>query len=217
MKKAFTKILPFLNKGQKARMCKPYGQSLVEFAIALPVLVLVLTAMMEFGFILNFYLSLLDATREAARNVSGGDPFDVDAGTEFWGLAVNNVRVSLDPSLDPNTGGSYQGRRLILEPLADDVIVTVYCVKNGVATAYSDNTGNPSSTGWRLYGNDTSAFTPTSIQSSYLSGAPDAGLVLVEVYYSYHPVIGLFYNSPITLRAHTIMPANAADPSPDCP
>ncbi|HMU93869.1 MAG TPA: pilus assembly protein, partial [Anaerolineales bacterium] len=64
MKSFFSKLLPPL-RTDAPRKRKTLGQSLIEFAIALPVLVLILTAMMEFGFILNFYLSLLDATRGA--------------------------------------------------------------------------------------------------------------------------------------------------------
>ena len=211
MKKAIIKILPFLNKDQKPRARKPVGQSLIEFGIALPVLILILTAMMEFGFILNFYLSLLDATREAARFASGADPFAVDPNShqvEYYNTTSALVRGSLDPQV---ADASYQGRRLVLDPATDDVIVTVYCVNSGSVTAY------PSAGGYHMYNNDASVFTSSTIQSSYLNGAPDAGLVLVEVYYSYHPIVGIFYNRPIMLRAYSIMPANAADPSPTCP
>ena len=204
MKKVFTKL--FLHKDAQPRKTKSLGQSLVEFAVALPLLVGILVAMMEFGFILNFYLSLLDATRGAARYASLANPLNAD-GTDdmnYYITTAELVRTELDP---PNTT---EGRRLILDPATDGVIVTVYCVIGGtVATRYPDtgsyNT-NPSVI--------TSAFTTADIENTYIDGAPDAGLVLVEVYYGYRPVLGLFYNGKITLRAHSIMPANAADPLP---
>jgi hypothetical protein len=209
MKKVFQKVFSLFKKADPARngKAKTRGQSLVEVAIALPFLIILFTGMMEFGFMLNFYLSLLDATREAARFSSGGDPMN---DPNYYSVAASLVRGALDPQVvDP----SYTGRRLILDPAVDDVAVTVYCVYNGVAKSY------PSGGPYRIYNNVASDFSTTRIQNTYLSGAPDAGLVLVEVFYSYHPVVGVFYNKPIMLRAHTIMPANAADPSPTtgCP
>ncbi len=43
------------------------GQSLVEFALVLPVLVLLLVGIFEFGFIFNAYLQINHASREGAR------------------------------------------------------------------------------------------------------------------------------------------------------
>ncbi len=43
------------------------GQSLVEFAIALPILAILLLGMLDFGFAFNHHLSLEYATREGAR------------------------------------------------------------------------------------------------------------------------------------------------------
>ncbi len=46
------------------------GQSLVEFAICLPVLLLVVTAIFQFGITLNNYLMLTDATNVGARQLA---------------------------------------------------------------------------------------------------------------------------------------------------
>jgi Flp pilus assembly protein TadG len=43
------------------------AQSLVETALLLPVLLLILSGLIEFGFLLNRYLILLDAVRNVAR------------------------------------------------------------------------------------------------------------------------------------------------------
>ncbi len=203
MKKVFTKL--FLHQDAQPRKTKSPGQSLVEFAVALPLLVGILVAMMEFGFILNFYLSLLDATRGAARYASLANPLDVNGNDDmnYYITTATLVQNELDP---PNTT---EGRRLILDPATDGVIVTVYCVEGGVATRYPD-TGSYNTNPSMI----TSAFTTADIENTYSGDAPDAGLVLVEVYYGYRPVIGLFYNGKVTLRAHSIMPANAADPLP---
>jgi Flp pilus assembly protein TadG len=43
------------------------GQSLTEFALALPVLALLLFAVIQFGIVFNNYVTLTDATRAGAR------------------------------------------------------------------------------------------------------------------------------------------------------
>jgi Flp pilus assembly protein TadG len=52
------------------------GQSLTEFALALPVLALLLFAVIQFGITFNSYVTLTDATRAGARKaaVSGKAP-----------------------------------------------------------------------------------------------------------------------------------------------
>lgn len=51
------------------------GQSLVEFALLVPLLILILLAIIEFGFMFNAYLTLANGSREGARlgSVGGND------------------------------------------------------------------------------------------------------------------------------------------------
>ena len=46
------------------------GQSLTEFALALPVFVLLLFAVIQFGIVFNNYVTLTDATRAGARKAA---------------------------------------------------------------------------------------------------------------------------------------------------
>jgi Flp pilus assembly protein TadG len=48
------------------------GQSLTEFALALPIFVLLLFAVIQFGIVFNNYLTLTDATRAGARKAAVG-------------------------------------------------------------------------------------------------------------------------------------------------
>jgi Flp pilus assembly protein TadG len=48
------------------------GQSLTEFALALPILVLLLFAVIQFGITFNNYVTLTDATRAGARKGAVG-------------------------------------------------------------------------------------------------------------------------------------------------
>lgn len=49
------------------RRARERGQSLVEFSLMLPILLLILFGMMEFGFVFSHHLTLEYATREGAR------------------------------------------------------------------------------------------------------------------------------------------------------
>lgn len=91
-----------LTRLKRSRKRKSRGQSLVEVAIAFPILIMLLTGVIEFGFILNFYLSLLDATRDAARLYSGDDPFLADRVTDdndFYLQTAYMVERVLDPTM----------------------------------------------------------------------------------------------------------------------
>jgi hypothetical protein len=194
----------------RGRPHKSRGQSLAEFAISIPILILLLSGVVEFGFALNYYLSLLDATREAARYYSTFDPFN-DDGTDnmdFYAATAALARGNLDPYLnDP----SYIGRRIELDPAMDDVIVTVYGRSDIEVLQY------PTSGPYQVYNNETSMFTVSDIASRFESDSPNAGILLVEVHYNYHQVLKLpwlapFVPDPMLLRAYTMMPIAAAEP-----
>ena len=133
----------------------------------------------------------------------------------FYYQTAVMVRRTLDPSYDPLTNTfnpAYKGRRLILDPLNDDVIVTVYGVKGNTVVW-----NRPSAGPYHLFTNGLyqSVFNSTSILNSRVTDAPNAGLLLVEVHYIYHQVLGLPWMKPfdpIRLRVHTIMPIRAAEP-----
>ena len=48
------------------------GQSITEFALALPILALLLFAVIQFGIAFNHYVTLTDATRAGARKAAVG-------------------------------------------------------------------------------------------------------------------------------------------------
>ena len=189
------------------------AQSLVEFAITLPVLLLLFSGLVEFGFALNYYLSLLDATREAARYYSNFDPFLEDGSDNmaFYRGAAEEAYANLDPTQRPGNE-AYQGRIIALDRTTDDVLVSVF--------AWSDADGlvrYPGGGTFQLFGHGTSKFTNAMIEDEIASGSPNAGLLLVEVHYNYHQVLALpflspFVPNPLLMRAYTIMPLSAAEP-----
>ncbi|MEE8567469.1 MAG: hypothetical protein V3S81_02585, partial [Anaerolineales bacterium] len=71
-------------------------------------------------------------------------------------------------------------------------------------------------------GNQTSEFSCADINSKLNPDAPNAGIVLVEIYFDYHMVLGLpwitaFVPDGITLHAYSMMPNTAAEPTPTPP
>ena len=228
MQKALQRVFSLFiktNPPRKGNGRKTRAQSLVEVAIAFPVLIILFSGVIEFGFILNYYLSLLDATRDSARLYSGGDPFLADGVTDndaqFYYQAAVLVRRTLDPSYIPATDSftpGYRGRRIVLDPLTDDVIVSVYGAEGSDVILWRNSGAyHLFPTAGSVTGNYPSIFTEQAIEDTRVSGAPNAGILLVEVHYNYHHVLGLPWmttviSNPLHLRAYTIMPIRAGEP-----
>jgi Flp pilus assembly protein TadG len=68
------------------------GQALVEFAIILPILLLLIMGIFEFGMLLNSYLTIQNAAREGARlGIVGGTDVEIDS-------LINSISPTLTPS-----------------------------------------------------------------------------------------------------------------------
>ena len=57
------------------------GQSFVELSLVVIFLMIFVAGIIEFGFMLNNYLNLVDASRETVRRSANYDPFIVDPDT----------------------------------------------------------------------------------------------------------------------------------------
>ncbi len=223
MRKQLQKLFSFpaktdsrLKKGRH----KSKGQSLVEMTLTLPILLMLFSGLVEFGFMLNYYLSLVDATRFAARLYSQSTPFITtgasagqDDTTGFYSGAANAVTGQLQPAnQNDNT------KKITLDPAHDDVIVWVYSVSGTTVVTYPATHGCSKDNAYHLYCKQKSSFTTAKLQSLLVSGAPCEGMVLVEVDYTYHQVLGLpwmaWLGSPV-LHAYTIMPLITAQPGAD--
>jgi Flp pilus assembly protein TadG len=75
------------------RVQRQSGMAMVEFAITLPLLLLLLFAIGEFGRMLYQYNSLLQASRDAGRYVAG----------KAWNRTLGKVDLTGDPQLVPRT------------------------------------------------------------------------------------------------------------------
>ncbi len=114
------------------------GQGMVEFALTIPILLLVLWAVIEFGWMLFVYSSVSSASREAARYGAAVDNFSDCAGirdaAKRVGLAAGiddaNITIVYDHL---KSGASHTG----CESLATGDIVPGSRIQVDVATIYS--------------------------------------------------------------------------------
>ncbi len=215
------------------------GQSFVELAILLPVILVMLAGMVEVAFAIFIYLTTLDLTREAARFASTRDynelsvapsctdkqgnpttdPIQCSCTDKFLHYFYDTACFFTDDALNPF---------LDLRPdKFDDVVITVYTVAGNNISAHHPDSGY-----WSLYNDNwqkdckgnvirtTPFLTDEFIESRFVSSAPaDKGIVAVEVWYCYDmllnfPFISDFIPSPFRFHSYTIFPASEAIPTP---
>jgi len=85
------------------------GQSIVELAILLPVLVMIMLGILQLGLVFNAYTMISNGAREGARTASvGGDDVAVLAatGNNTTSLDQANLTVNITPSAGSRTSGN---------------------------------------------------------------------------------------------------------------
>ena len=199
------KLKNFFRKKTKTQKTK--GQSLVEFTLTLPVLLILLSGLTEFGFMLNYYLSLVDASREVARTFSNFDPI-ANAAT-FYTSAGDAVILALEPQVAEDTS-----RKIDIDAAnGDDIVVSAYSISGGSATLLDAPGGGE----YHWSNNQVSRLPAAEIDSRLISTAPNTGVIVVEVFYHYDQVLGLpwleMLPDPFLLPAYTSMPLSAAEPT----
>jgi len=201
--------LQFMRKPRRA-------QSLVELALLLPVLILILLGIAEYGFMLNRYLNLLDAARESARFGANVNPFKDDFSLDM------NFFVRPDTSAPPSFPDNPPGladytedfmNPVVLDPTTgDDIVISFFSVSGGSVVRF------PDADGWSRYGNKVSDFTNAEIAARMEAGAPPTGVLLIEVFYNYPqvlkaPFFAQMIPDPIPVYTYAIMPLSAAEPT----
>lgn len=90
------------------------GQSLVEFAILLPLLLLLLMGILEFGIMINSYLTINNSAREGARLgiVSGSN---IDIKELIINISPNLDTENLIVNITPLEGSRESGGTLTVE------------------------------------------------------------------------------------------------------
>jgi hypothetical protein len=208
------------------------GQSFVELSLILLILALMLSGVVEFGYLLNSYLKVQDGTREGARYSNMGLAFeyiqDINTGNysyvsrqDFYiNTAIQTMRVMSPIVLNGNRG--------------DDIVISVFSVAGssvvrwpeGLLTGWSlcHNYSDPafindlSSINWNSCERHNSNFTSDRIRSIMNAGAPASGVLLVEVFYNYPQILKLpvfveVIPDPIPVYAYSVMPLSSAEPT----
>lgn len=189
---------------------KQNGQSFIELAVIFMVLITMLAGVVEFGYLLNQYITLVEGTRETARVASKGDPFTAPGNGIINQDFLDTVTILLE-------GGVVESRQILgsIEPISldpsinDDIVISVFTFASGGVVRYPDVDG------WSRYDNQVSRFTNADIQAKLVGGSPDTGAILIEVYYHYHQILNLMegWTGPILVHAYSIMPLSAAEPT----
>jgi hypothetical protein len=232
MQKALQRIFSFFiktNSLRKRKGRKSRAQSLVEVAIAFPILLMLFSGMVEFGFMLNTYLSVLDATRQEARYLSNINPFTaIDENTTpatieddmtFYTTAKNDILKILNPD-------DARARRIVLNPARDDIIISVLRVSVSDTSHTITNirrfpAGQPQPY-YRLYNNQLSAYADDAQVEAAMTRNGTlpvrTGMLIIEIYYGYEGVLKLPWvqafipGNYVMLHADTIMPLVSAKP-----
>lgn len=210
---------------------KGRGQSLVEFTVLLPVLLIMISGLIEFGIMLNYYLDVIDAAREAARFASDADPIrDPNTGTyldpnpafytQVQTLAMQSLRAASDNRIDwPQLQVMYGGTWC--DHVPGDIVISAFSTLNNAGTPVVDQRfpNGSGENGVSMCNHYTSKMTSAQVQSRLDAGAPTSGLVMVEVFFDYDQVLALpwitaFVPNPIRLHAYTIMPNANVEPTP---
>ena len=90
------------------------GQSLIEFAILLPLLLLLLMGILEFGLMLNAYLSINNSAREGAR-LGIVDGSNLEISELITNLSPNLNTENLAVNIIPLEGSRKSGDTLTVE------------------------------------------------------------------------------------------------------
>lgn len=207
-----------LSRKHKKERNKPWGQSLVEFTLLLPVLLIMISGLVEFGFLLNQYLDLTDAAREAARLAVDRDIIHDPAGNYVDPNDPFYVLLQ-DFTLDALARGS--GGQVVLDTTGNDnIIISSFEIVGGVVqTRYP--VSYPIGVSWNSGSTHTAGMSTAEVNArmSTLTDVPNSGLVLVEIYYEYYmilelPWITMFVPNPIMLHAYSFMPNASVAPTP---
>jgi hypothetical protein len=206
---------------RRNRQKRRRGQSLVEFALMAPILLIILSGLFEFGFIFNHYLAVLDAARNSSRFSSDNwyDIRDLDhvctSTVDFYrqaacmaALELASEHPSIELCLPPGKGtadcptGDWSKY--------DDVIVSVFSIlRNSPLPTDAQIKRFPTESGCPQYGWSYAAdmaglsqcsgrtglhasrFTVADIKADLQINGPSTGLVLVEINNNYNHVLGL--------------------------
>jgi hypothetical protein len=216
---------------------KKAGQSFVELALVVLILALMLSGVVEFGFLLNQYLKISDSTREAARYANYGVPFEwittptphyEDRADFYQNTVIEALNVMSPILLNGNRGDNVRISVFTVGVPPSPTIVRWPMGQSfgwNLCDHYSDANIAPHlnppdwSSCLSFLTATRSKFTDAQVLSKMNSSAPGSGVVLVEVFYNYPqllklPVFEQVLPDPMLVYAFSFMPLSSAAPTP---
>lgn len=205
-------MMPPRKHTRPEKSARQHGQSFVELMLLFPILLLMIVIVVDAGFLMNHYLSLLDASREGARYGVSIDPF---LNPDIYSRISNNIVL---PLVQPALPDAWE---------ADlDVVVSIFSVDASggtpvVTARYPDADGwSLNSEGGRAGSVRQSAFSIDDVNARIqdMGGSPSTGILLVELWFDDHQLISVpfismaFSDDAIRLHAYTFMPITKATP-----
>lgn len=210
-----------MNRMKSRSSGKSSGQSFVELAIVLPLLLFLLIAFVEVGAVIYNYLSLLDVVREAARFAADRDPEVLNGDMSNYPISAcedNALHYYLDTACV--VIGTNFNQDITLDPATDDLTISIFTIDNNVVADRKPNDGDGV---WSLYADNwtkncdgtlgsTTPFFPQVVGNSWVAvstpttgvgtptpgagtivpgGPTDKGIVLVEIYYCHDQLLNL--------------------------
>jgi hypothetical protein len=187
-----------------------------------PVLLIVLSGLIEFGFMLNEYLALQDAARNAARFSSDGlyyardGDYNCSTTRDFYrqtACLVNQELAQERPEIALDLGNGH-----------DDIVISGFSVTQGVGVT-ARHPGTEAEAGWsealdaRTVRNQSSRLSIAAVNARLNGSAPSTGFISVEIFYDYDqklnlPWITAFLSDPVLLHNYALMPLVSAEPTP---
>ncbi len=212
------------------------GQSFVELMLILLILMMLLAGVVEYGFLLNNYLHVLDGAREAARYSSVAIAYDLDTGITtpkyypfYYYTAVQAANTMQPVKLDPTKGDdiiisvlNVSGTNIVRHPVANGwslcanytAFVQFYWLQdpNSPVDPLQSVPSSLADQNWYLCPAHASRLDDAAILDRVDPDAPNAGLLLVEILYNYPQMLKLpvFSNLAFFGVQFTIVP----DPVP---
>jgi Flp pilus assembly protein TadG len=89
------------------------GQALVEMALILPIIILVLVAIIDFGLLFNNYLLVTNSSREGAREAALGQS-DEDIQSDILHLLSTLKESEISINIYPSKSSRSQGSQVVI-------------------------------------------------------------------------------------------------------
>ena len=105
------------------RLASEKGQSIVETALILPIIILILTGIIDFGLLFNNYLVITNASREAARKAAVGSS-DYEIKNLVTNITSTLEQSKLVTSIYPAQSLRKKGDEVVITIKYDNTLLT---------------------------------------------------------------------------------------------